>query len=246
MTGASGNNNGTGVLGPDNIAVPSPTSSSTASASAAPAGSSTSDSVTKNNAINKTTESDTIPAGVLKKQAISVAVDATAAKSLDAATLNDLISTAAGVDRNRGDTVAVKIIPFSTAQADAAKAALAAAKAEADGAAAQKFWTNLGLGAGVLVLVLAALVFYALRNRRQKRQPVDLGESPDAMLQIDPLPLAPAPTTALPYIPEPAALPAMETTDADGRRNSIDALAKADPEKTAQLMRALMEEKVGA
>ncbi|MCQ9162501.1 flagellar basal-body MS-ring/collar protein FliF [Arthrobacter sp. STN4] len=231
-TGGTGT--GAGVLGPDNIAVPNGTNTGGAAESTA---------TTKNNAVDKTTANTSIPAGALQKQSLAVAVDTQAAKRVDAATLTDMVVAAAGIDRARGDVVSLKIVPFSTAQADAAKAALDAAKAEADSAAAAKTWRTILLGAGAVLAALLALVLYARKNRRQVRELVDLGEQREAPAALDPADPGTLETTALPSIPEPVALPAVENNDADSKRASINALATADPEKAAALLRTLMDER---
>ncbi|WP_125614253.1 flagellar basal-body MS-ring/collar protein FliF [Specibacter cremeus] len=229
-TGGTGT--GAGVLGPDNIAVPNP--------STAAGGNSESTQATRNNGVDKTTENTTVPAGILQRQSLSVAVDKGAAGSIDAATLTEMISTAAGVNTARGDTVTVKLVPFSTAAADAAKAALDAARKEADAAATAATWRNIGLGAFGVLVALLALVLYARKNRRQVREIVDLGEKAGPFVQVESLPL----TSALPAIPEPVILPAAEESDSGAKRASINALAVADPEKTAALLRSLMDERV--
>ncbi|WP_104086853.1 flagellar basal-body MS-ring/collar protein FliF [Arthrobacter sp. GMC3] len=230
----SGTGAGAGILGPDNIAVPNGT---------ATGGSSESTNVTKNNAVDKTTANTSIPAGTLQKQSLAVAVDTDAANKVDAATLTDMVVAAAGIDRARGDVVTLKVMPFSTAAADQAKSALDAAKSEANAAATAKTWqTILYVALGVLLLLLI-LVLYARKNRRQVRELVDLGERNDAQRQLDTMSMTTGLETAtLPSIPQPASLPAVENSDTDTKRASINALALADPAKAAVLMRTLMDD----
>ncbi|RAN78752.1 flagellar M-ring protein FliF [Bacillus sp. SRB_336] len=232
-----GGGTGAGVLGPDNIAVPSGQAS---------AGTSESTTTTKNNAVDKTTANTNIPAGTLQKQSLAVAVDTNAAKKVDAATLTDMVAAAAGIDKTRGDVVSLKVLPFSTAQADAAKAALDAAKAEANAAATAKTWRTILYAGGVVLLLLLALVLYARKNRRQVRQLVDLGERKEELGRLDPLAVTVSPeTTALPAIPEPVVLPVSEPSESSTRRKSLNALAVKDPEGTAALLRSFMDEKAG-
>jgi flagellar M-ring protein FliF len=91
-----------GVLGPDNIAVPTGTGTGD--------GTYTSDTATKNNAINKVTETTTIPAGQVTRQTISVAVNSDVVTSMDDATIRGLVEAAAGVDTERGDDVQVELV----------------------------------------------------------------------------------------------------------------------------------------
>src|SRR6476620_8419102 len=83
-----------GVLGPDNIAVPGGTSGN---------GSFDSTTATKNNAVNKVTEDRVIPPGAIKRQTISVAVSQADASGLNVGSLTALVTSAAGVDKARGD-----------------------------------------------------------------------------------------------------------------------------------------------
>ena len=230
----TGTGTGAGVLGPDNIAVPNGT---------ATGGNSESTKTTKNNAVDKTTANTSIPAGTLQKQSLAVAVDTEAAKAVDAATLTDMVVAAAGIDRARGDVVTLKVMPFSTAAADQAKSALDGAKAEANAAATAKTWQTILYGALAVLLLLLILVLYARKNRRQVRELVDLGERNDAQSQLNAMTVTNGmETAALPRIPEPAVLPAVENSDTDTKRASINALALADPAKAAVLMRTLMDD----
>ncbi|MBJ2120586.1 flagellar M-ring protein FliF [Arthrobacter sp. MSA 4-2] len=239
-TGTGGG--GAGVLGPDNIAVPDGGNGD---------GTFDSETSTRNNALNKTTETTAIPAGSLNRQTVSVALDAEAARGLDLAALTGLVNTAAGIDEERGDAVAVEVLPFNTAGADEAAAALAEAKAaEADARNAELLRTGFyAIGAVLLVLVL--VIVFAVRNRRQRRELIDLGERPlAAPFELDlpaVTPIEPAPTTSsigvvLPSAPAPVA-PA-EPAAAELARNEIESLAARDPKKTADYLRDLMDEKV--
>lgn len=232
----NGGTTGAGVLGPDNIAVPAGPGTG--------GGDTESTTTTKNNAVDKTTANTSLPAGTLQKQSLAVAVDTEAAKKVDAATLTDMVVAAAGIDRDRGDVVSLKVLPFSTAQADAAKVALDAAKAEENSIAAAKTWRTILISAVAVLVLLLALVLYARKNRRQVRQLVDLGERKDLLAALDSsMASTSTETSALPFIPAAVALPAAENSDTDAKRASINALAIADPVKAAGLLRTLMDEK---
>src|SRR4051794_36070302 len=99
-----------GVLGPDNIAVPDGADGD---------GTFNSESSTRNNAVNKVTENRTIPSGVLNRQTVSVAVDQAAAAGVSMDNLTSLVSTAAGIDTQRGDQVTVEVMPFNATGAQA-------------------------------------------------------------------------------------------------------------------------------
>jgi flagellar M-ring protein FliF len=224
-----------GVLGPDNIAVPG---------GAAGNGTFTQDKETKNNAVNKSTQTTSIPAGLLKRQTVSVAVNATA--GADRAQIMNLVSAAAGINAARGDLVTVETVAFSTAGAQAAQDALAAAKAEEDAKAAAAFWWTVIAVLSVLLAILLALFLYARKNRRQKRELVDLGERIEPVLSMD---LGPS-TTAIAAVPAPVVPVSMEIpplveehTDAAQKRAQIEAVAADNPDKTAAYLRGLMDKR---
>jgi flagellar M-ring protein FliF len=238
-TGAGGT--AAGVLGPDNIAVPNGTANGD--------GTFASGSTTKNNAVNKVTESTTIPSGAVARQTVSVAVNKAAAAGLNVTTVSDLVASAAGIDATRGDAVTVKVVDFNTTGAADAKAAIAAAKAQA---AAEQQGALLRTGIitlGIVAVLITSLILIAKRSRRQSREEVDLGELANAPTTWDAatVPVAiedpgmklPLETVAL---PTPPALPA-EPLPIDRKRADIDALAERDPHKTAEFLRSMMDER---
>ncbi|MET4782773.1 flagellar basal-body MS-ring/collar protein FliF [Glaciihabitans sp. UYNi722] len=238
QTSGGAGNSSTGVLGPDNIAVPSGTTPNGGSAAA---------ETTKNNAINKVTESTTIPAGSIKRQTVSVAVNAAVAGGLNMANIKSLVSSAAGIDTTRGDAVTVASVAFNQAgAADAAKAIAAAdAAAAADRMANIVRTAIIVLGIAIPVLIAAA---FLLRRARRRRQELDeaqeIGELAElrAMMndQTIPIALTPPPSaTPLTY----TQLPPMEPGDVDRKRAEIDALAAADPQRTAEFLRGLMDDR---
>ena len=232
-TGANGNT-AAGVLGPDNIAVPNGTNDD---------GSFRSETSTRNNAVNKVTETRDIPAGSLNRQTVSVALDTKAAAGLNVPDLEALVASAAGINAERGDEITVEMVSFNADGATSAKDALAEAQAAEEAEQrAQMLRTGIVV-AGVVLVIILALVAYAMRSRRQNRETVDIGELPE----LDPL----APATGLAMLPEPA--PEVPTDTAalqivaaamgqDRKRAELDALAAQDPVRTADYLRNLMED----
>ncbi|GAB3044077.1 flagellar basal-body MS-ring/collar protein FliF [Parafrigoribacterium mesophilum] len=233
----------TGVLGPDNIAVPAPTGD---------AGGTASESVTKNNAVNKVTESRTIPAGSVKRQTVSVAVNAAVAKNLDVPAITALVSSAAGISTERGDQVAVKVVNFDNSRAAEAAAALNASK-EAAASEAQSNLLRTGIMAGGAVLIfILGLIAYARFSKRQKREAIDLAELVEAREVLE-APMRPAglpPRLAPAEMEPPAGISAAEPdpnasgpSELDRTRADIDLLAGNDPEKMADFLRGLMDDR---
>ncbi|MFD5276360.1 flagellar basal-body MS-ring/collar protein FliF [Pseudarthrobacter sp. NPDC058362] len=224
-----------GVLGPDNIAVPGGTGDG---------GTFNSEESTRNNAVNKVTESRKIPAGTLTRQTVSVAVNDAAAAGIDVGRITDLVQAAAGINADRGDEVTVQVVPFNTAGADAAAEALAAADAAAEAERMAGLIRTAIIVAGVLLLMLLAAVLYARRSRHQLREPVDLGEryDPQPELVTVPAPIALGPPTAAIDI-QALPVPPVEAADIELKRAQIDALAGSDPERTAEYLRSLIDDR---
>lgn len=221
-----------GVLGPDNIAVPG---------GAAGNGTFNSESVTRNNAIDKITETRTIPAGTLTKQSVSVAInDATAAET-NIGSLRELVAAAAGVDERRGDTLSVKYMTFdATGSAQAALALDEERQAHASEQMTKLIQTGI-IAFAVLIVLIIALVM--LRSaRRSALEAEELRELTAAQEAIEnasfPLSLT-APTEQLQLDTE--VLPI--SPDPDRTLAEIESLAARDPHKTAEYLRALMDEK---
>ncbi|MBT1002797.1 flagellar M-ring protein FliF [Paenarthrobacter sp. DKR-5] len=232
-----------GVLGPDNIAVPG--GSASGSAGSGGNGTYTSDKSTKDNAVNKTTQTTNIPAGVLKRQTVSVAVNS-AYTGANLNQIQNLVSSAAGINTARGDVVTVENVAFDQTAAKNAQAALAQAKADADAKAAMELWKNILIAAAVLLAAVLALFLYARKNRRQSRELVDLGE------RLEPTVALPAPETVALSVPAmpvrevvPMELPPLpeEDIDTQQKRAQIEALAAGDPDRTASFLRGMMDDR---
>ncbi|WDF33762.1 flagellar basal-body MS-ring/collar protein FliF [Arthrobacter agilis] len=246
--GARGGN--AGILGPDNIAVPEGETNGD--------GTFNSESSTRNNAVNKTTESTTVPAGGINRQTVSVAVNRGATANMDVAALTALVSGAAGIDEARGDIVTVEELPFNNDGANAAADALAEAEAAAAELQRAELIRMLSIVAAVLFVVIVALIVYARRSRRQRREPLDLGELQGVYPAI-PAPSTPAIDPAVALISDTDPSPSTTSIDVaavqqalqagkaenevERMRAEIDALASQDPAKTAEFLRSMMDDR---
>ena len=235
-----------GVLGPDNIPAPNEGTGD---------GTFNSETSTRNNAVNKVTETREIPAGDLTRQTVSVALNTQAAAGLNLEDIEALVATAAGINAERGDQLSVEMVAFNAGGAAAAKEALAAAEEAADEERRARLVNNIIQAAGIVLAVLLVLVAYALRSRRQNREAVDLGE----LAEIEALESAtrlaalgqnePA-TTAIGVATDTAGIPIVPATpvlspsrdSAEHKRSEVDALAGQDPARTADYLRAFMDE----
>jgi flagellar M-ring protein FliF len=164
----SGNCNG-GVLGPDNIAGPG--CNSAGSSSSGP-GQYENSTTTRNNALNEVNKVSKSAPGSIKNLHVAVLLDSTTAGSVDPTQIQQLLSSAVGIDPTRGDTIAVSAMPFDTSAAKDAQNALTAS-ATAAKAAKQ---TSL-IKTGALAAVVLALMFVAWRaTKRSKKRKGLTGE----------------------------------------------------------------------
>ena len=241
----NGSSSNAGVLGPDNIAVPS----------AGGDGTSESTETSKTNAVNKSTQSTSTPAGSLLRQSVSVAVDAGAGGNLSTAQLSDLVETAAGIDTDRGDSVAVELVAFNQTSSEAAQAALQAAK-DAEGAERQAALLNtIIIAAAIAIPLLAGLAALIMRARRRRGADTEFdelfGARPPALSALDAGATAAidqAPTTPLAFLettpdPEPEPDPEPAQVSLERRRAEIDSLTRQDPKRTADLLRTLIDDR---
>ncbi|KYJ98347.1 flagellar M-ring protein FliF [Microbacterium sp. p3-SID338] len=242
---SNGSTSEAGVLGPDNIAVPNGNGDGTYRSS----------EETRTNAVNKATESTSTPAGNLLRQSVSVAVDAGAGGDLSSAQLSDLVATAAGIDRTRGDELAVELVAFSQTDAEAAQAALQAAKEAEEGARQAALLNTVIIAAAIAIPLIAAIAALIIRSRRKAAgveefdqlfgdRPAELAalsaDAPTAVLEAPTTPLAflePVPDLDPDPEPEPAQI------SLERRRAEIDALTRQDPQRTAELLRTLIDDR---
>lgn len=232
--------NATGVLGPDNIAVPQGEGDN---------GNYINETSERANAVDKVTEQTEIGPGTVSRQSVSVAVDQTAAATMNMADLRTMVASAAGIDEARGDIVTVARMAFDTRTAEAAAAAIADAEA-ADAAAAQRdLIRNLAIAA-LAFLILLVLAIAAARRRKKNEEeeifeemlPLELGEL--NLIEQQQAELAAAEALALiefPELPEIAAQPDQAALMAERKRQDIVSLAEDDPEQVADFIRELME-----
>ncbi|GAB2518241.1 flagellar basal-body MS-ring/collar protein FliF [Paramicrobacterium agarici] len=230
---SGGGGGGSGVLGPDNIGVPG----------GGGTGNYESTETTRNNAINKSTEKTTTPSGAIDRQSVSVAVDSDAAENIDLGEIQNLVTTAAGIDPARGDDVTVALVAFSKADANAAQEALQAAKDAAEADRMNAIIRTSIIAAAIVITLVAGLILYARRNKQQTRESIELTQLEEPT-EFDQLLEAPTEKLSLePSEPAPEPDPEPEEISINRRRAEIDAIAGRDPGKTAELLRTLMDDR---
>jgi flagellar M-ring protein FliF len=192
------------------------------------------------------TENRLIPSGNLNRQSVSVALNSAATQGLSIPDITQMVSTAAGIDEARNDTVNVSVVPFNADGAAAAEEALAAAAATEEAARTAELQRTLII-AGVIGLALILAVVYALyvRRNKQNREPVDLGE----FREFTSLPPAPAAaevaslnTMAISQVPTPEPVAPLVTPQ-HIKREQLAALAASDPAAMADYLRTVMDDR---
>jgi flagellar M-ring protein FliF len=159
----SGNCNG-GVLGPDNIAGPGCSGGGSSSSGPGQYENSTN---TRNNALNEVNKVSKSAPGSIKNLHVAVLLDSTTAGSVNPTQIQQLLSSAVGIDPTRGDTIAVSAMPFDQSAAKQAQSALSASAT----AAKQAKQMSL-IKTGALAAIVLALMFVAWRatKRSSKRK----------------------------------------------------------------------------
>jgi flagellar M-ring protein FliF len=227
-----------GVLGPDNIQVPSGGGgASTYSKS----------STTVDNAVGKITQVRQSAPGAVRRLGVAVLLDAHTAASVDLTQIQDLVSSAVGLDPTRGDTIKVSKMPFDQTAAKQAKAAIDAARS----AQQQAGLFSLVKTAGLVLLLLLVLLAAFLSARR--RRPAALSDQDLATLGLLERQLQPAIDVIAPPALDgggaevPALLPGHpQLTDRSGvtaARSEIADLVSRQPDEVAQLLRGWLADR---
>ncbi|WP_447912903.1 flagellar basal-body MS-ring/collar protein FliF [Microbacterium phyllosphaerae] len=249
-TYTGGQGGGTGVLGPDNIAVPNGADGN---------GAYEFEETSRSNAVNKSTEKTITPAGEVTRQTVSIALNRGTVTGVTANQIESLVASAAGIDVERGDEIAVEFVEFNESGATAAQTALAAAEAERDSQFQQELLKSAIIGGSILLAVIILIVFLVVR-RRMKRRVLYTDEGPieyfatvteseeqklkslrglkdtDAIAPTAPTKLLPSAMVDLDDEPEP------DKVLVERRRREIDDLAKREPDSIASALAELMDE----
>lgn len=228
-SGPGGETGTTGVVGPDGQMDTTTTTNGGDSAYEKEA-------VTRDNAVDSVVEfRETAPGGV-KSLAIGAILDANVAGTLDVAEVRKSIAAATGIDKARGDTLRVSVMPFDRSAEEAMEAELAAAaKAERDA----KRMDMLRDGALVLFVLLLVLIAFWQQRRRAKQRAlatsyvVEQLRNEAAVATPEPIE---APATAL------LALEEAEVDETQRIQQELNELVERQPEEVAALLRGWLVE----
>lgn len=187
---------------------------------------------TADNAIDKVVEHRETAPGALNSMNVGVVIDSAAAMAIDANEVQDLIASTVGINKKRGDTVQVSVMPFDRTADEANAAALAAA---AEAARSERMWTMIR-NAGIVVAVVAILLLAWLRSRGRGTRREQTTAYLIEQLRTDAAERAAA-ASAVETSPALAALESSDETRADDLRRDLADFAENQPSDVAALLR---------
>jgi flagellar M-ring protein FliF len=186
---------------------------------------------TADNAVNQTVEQREAAPGNVQSLHMGVVVDTRALAGINLADVEALVTSAVGIDPERGDTVEVTTMPFDRTGEEEAKAALAAAK-KADEKAELMSMAKTG---GLVLLLL--LVLLAAWRQSRKRSQLREQATTYVVEQIR------RNNEAVEAAPVAAELPTGEMAELKmAARDEIAAIVERQPEDVAQLLRGWLVE----
>jgi flagellar M-ring protein FliF len=226
-----------GVLGPDNIAVP---------AGGSGTGNYNNTTETRNNAVGVVTETRKSAPGAVRKLSVAVLLDSKTANGTDEARLQQLVSSAVGLDSGRGDSIAVSTMAFDSSAAAATQKELdASQKADQQTQLYSMVKTGAVVGA-VLLLVIGAMLSSRRRNKRlRKLVKAEVAELDDETAKAAAKELENVDGAGDRLALEPAAPADPLTAERAERQREIAALVEKQPEEVAQLLRGWLADRRG-
>jgi flagellar M-ring protein FliF len=233
--GTTGSN---GVLGPDNIQVPTG-----AGASSGTGGAYSKETIARSNAINKITELRKSAPGAVQRLSVAVVLDAKASSKLTPSQVQTLVATAAGIDPKRGDSVVVSQMPFDTSAAEQTKKDLASANA-----GEQKAQMMSMAKTGGLALLILIVVFIAWRSSRKTRRSGLSRAEMERVSEADRALLEEARALALTSAGSGRAAlesgsPSPELDPSHAKREEIAAMVERQPDEVAALLRGWLADR---
>ncbi len=178
----------------------------------------------------------------MTKQSVAVVVDS-AVKGVNLTTLQQALTSAAGVDTTRGDTISVTSMPFDTTAAKTAKQQLAAA---ASAKTRDQFFGMIKTAAiALLVLLVLGVAFLMSRKRTTtERETLDLELFENAHRL--PAAIAAGSSAAASGHVLPAG-PDLQggTPELVERRHAVHALVERQPDEVAELLRGWLADRRG-
>ena len=201
---------------------------------------------TRNNAVGMVTETRKSAPGAVRKLSVAVLLDSKTAKGADEARLQQLVSSAVGLDSGRGDPIAVSTMAFDSSAAAATQKELdASQKADQQTQLYSMVKTGAVVGA-VLLLVIGAMLSSRRRNKRlRKLVKAEVAQLDDESAKAAANELENVDGAGDRLALEPAAPADPVTAERAERQREIAALVEKQPEEVAQLLRGWLADRRG-
>ncbi len=212
-----------------------PAATGTSSTTGSGNGSYTKTTNTQNNAVGTVDSTIETPPGQVQRLSVAVVIDSAVASSVSTSAVTDLVTSAAGVDTNRGDSLSVQQMAIDHTTADQAQAAADAATKAASKASATRQLITLGVS-GLIGLILLTAVIGLWARRRHRRDPE--GNSDQYELLIPPADQDPPPPEPEPLVPD---RPWSEQS-LDATRKELHNLAVDKPGDVARVLRSWLSD----
>lgn len=192
---------------------------------------------TQDNAIGNITKTIDAAPGSVRTLSVAVLLDKNA-PPVNQAQIQQLVSSAVGLDPKRGDTIALASAPFDqTAAKQAAAAAAAAAKSAAAAKQHAALMSMLKTGA-VVLLVIVVIVVSLIASRRKRNDDDDIDELDTFLSTLNDAPgsLPPAPADIVPPQSREAQINL-------ARQRDLAEMADSRPDEVARVLRTWLNTK---
>lgn len=201
----------------------------------------------QDNAVNTVIQTSQSAPGQVRKLGVAVLLDQASASKVNLATIQQLASSAVGLNPARGDTIAVAAMPFDQTAAQQNQQALAASAATDQ---RNQLISLAKIGAAVLgVLAVLLITFFASRKRRKRNDATANAE----LLRLDELKaelernravaLESTDLNLLPAGPSDYLLAPAQQAERENRIKEIEALVDEQPDEVARLLRGWLATK---
>ena len=201
-------------------------------------GSYSSSSATRDMGIDTVVEQRETAPGAVESLHAAVVVDVNGPVKVDAAEIDGLVSSALGIDPDRGDTLQTSMVPFDRTSEDANAAALEEA-ATADATAQRNEWIRNGVLALIVVLLVVVAWLRSRKNNKARHEATSY--------VVEQLRQEQAERAALRGRPEPGvaetALALQAAEDPTEVRDELAALVERQPDEVAALLRGWLVER---
>jgi flagellar M-ring protein FliF len=180
-------------------------------------------------AIDRVVQQTTTAPGRILQLHVAVLVDDTAIDEQQAVAIEKLVSTAAGLDTTRGDTVVISRLPFDTSAQVVAEELTKESALAKEAAEKNQLYRTLAVAA---VIIVALFLAYrsARRARRTTATPINIGE-----IGAGKRPIAPA-TELAPIVMESAMSSQIDRHEA--AMGEVARVAERRPEDVANVLRS--------